>query len=195
MRPCQHCGKAIQLSDTICPLCDGEQVASVGLGVAKAPASGVRNDHTLDQRQKEIQWYPESWSMRRLVIVTHSINAGLILFGYLIGGAQGVGWAMSLVALYITVGAVSPIGELRIIILFFLFYYFVAAVFLTFSTTSVYFTVSIYLLIYLIVLCSVFRKPKPTSVIDLGFSFFLAAIMLAIANGVGAFYCLLKLTP
>jgi len=190
MRPCQNCGKAIQLSDTICPLCDGEQVETVGLGVAKAPASGVRNDHTLDQRQKEIQWYPESWSIRRLVIVTHSINAGLILFGYLIGGTQGAGWAMSVVALYITVGVIPPIGELGIILVFLLFFfYIVAADFLTKSNTSVYFTVSIYLLIYLIVLCSVFRKPKPTSVIDLGFSFFLAAIMLAVANGVGAFYC------
>ncbi|TWU07262.1 hypothetical protein CA54_56670 [Symmachiella macrocystis] len=170
MRPCQHCGKAIQLSDTICPSCDGEQVASVGLGVAKAPASGVRNDHTLDQRQKEIQWYPESWSIRRLVIVTLSINAGLVLFGYLVGGTQGAGWAMSIVALLLVVPQ--------------LLRYFDGTFFLI---------ALIPYLFLLIVLSPVFPKLKPE--LDLEFSLDLAALLLVVANGVGAFYCLLKLTP
>ncbi|QDT49867.1 hypothetical protein Pan258_39220 [Symmachiella dynata] len=98
MRPCQHCGKAIQLSDTICPLCDGEQVATVGGGTTQVAAPQVADDRTVAQRQEQVQREAENWLVRTVIIVTLSINAGLVLFGYLVGGVEGAAFAMFLVA-------------------------------------------------------------------------------------------------
>ncbi len=98
MRPCQHCGKAILLSDTVCPQCDGEQVATVGGGATQVAAPQVADDRTVAQRQGQVQREAENWLVRTVIIVTLSINAGLVLFGYLVGGVEGAAFAMILVA-------------------------------------------------------------------------------------------------
>ncbi|TWU07261.1 hypothetical protein CA54_56660 [Symmachiella macrocystis] len=98
MRPCQHCGKAILLSDTVCPQCDGEQVATVGEGATQVAAPQVADDRTVAQRQGQVQREAENWLVRMVIIVTLSINAGLVLFGYLVGGVEGAAFALFLVA-------------------------------------------------------------------------------------------------
>ncbi|WP_339909054.1 hypothetical protein [Symmachiella dynata] len=159
MRPCQHCGKAILLSDTVCPLCDGEQVASVG-GGATGVGSSQADDRTVVQRQEQVQWEAEKWLFRTAIIVPVSINAGLVLFGYLIAGVQGAGWAMSGVALLVggiilLLGGDDPSG-----------------------------------IAYLITSSPLILMRKLTSEDDLTYSFLRAVILLAIVNGIGAYFCL-----
>ena len=148
------------MSDAVCPQCGGEQVASVGGGTTEIPAPQAVDDRTVAQRQEQVQWEAENSLYRTAIIVPVSINAGLVLFGYLFGGVQGAGWAMSGVAILvggilILIGGDDPFG-----------------------------------IAYLIASSPQILMRKQTSEDDLMYSLLRAVILLAIVNGIGAYVCL-----
>ncbi len=97
MRPCQHCGSAILLTESVCPECGGEQVATVGVGKNEVASPQVADDRSVEERQVQVQHEAESWMLRTFFILTASINGGLILLGYLLGGVEGIRLAMFIV--------------------------------------------------------------------------------------------------
>lgn len=104
MRPCQQCGAAMELRVNVCPVCDSEQISTLGGKMeSRSKANSVAG--RVDSTRPEDKLEQGNWFLIKLIISTcFAIVIAAMAIAILVGGWEvmafvGASVAMGLIGL------------------------------------------------------------------------------------------------